>query len=595
MSMLIISSPHSFFTLPRSRGAFRQLFASSAAASSSRISSSKITTKISDQSTSKQPRNYEQPHNWDFNHVLSLQNEHAEERYTIRSGELKEQVLMILEDQEIEKLNQLELIHYLHRLGLSYHFEEKIRSILEGIYSQKSMPNQQGLYATALEFLLLRQHGFHVSQDIFYCFKDVKGDFKSSLCEDLKGMLYLYEASHLISENESNLEMAREFTTKNLKKNIEDKRVDQELVALIQHALELPLHWRMMRLEARWFIDIYEKRPDMNPIVLELAKLDFNIVQAAHQNDLKYSLRWWKKTCLAEKLTFARDIMVENFFWTIGMISDLQYGYGRRMLTKVATLITVIDDVYDGYGTLGELELFTSAVERWDINSINQLPDYMKICYLALYNFVNQMAYDALKEQGVNIIPYLRKAWADLCKAYLLEAKWYFSRHVPTLQEYLDNALISVSAPVVLIHAYFCVDCPINKHHLEYLDEIHKIIRCSAIILRLANDLGSSPVSEVLKNGDVPKAIECYMKETGVSEEKARQHLRFLISEAWKQMNEAQINSSFSPTFNEIIVNLARMGHCMYQYGDGHGHQNFEPMERILALLFEPICSHVLT
>ncbi|KAL3513666.1 hypothetical protein ACH5RR_026383, partial [Cinchona calisaya] len=419
------------------------------------------------------------------------------ERYKIRCEELKEQVKMILVDHKLEKLNQLELIHSLHRLGLSYHFEEKIRSILEGIYNQKSMPDQQGLYATALEFLLLRQHGFDVSQEIFYCFKDEKGDFKDSLCEDLKGVLYLYEASYLIKENESYLEMAREFTTKNLKKNLEDKRVDQELVALIQHALELPLHWRMMRLEARW----------------------------------------WKKTGLAEKLTFARDIMVENFFWTIGIISEPQHGYGRRMLTMVAALITAIDDVYDDYGTLGELELFTGAVERWDINSIDQLPDYMKICYLALYNFVNQMAYDALKEQGVNIIPYLKKAWADLCKAYLQEAKWYFSGRVPTLQQYLNNALISISAPAVLIHAYFCIDCPINKHNLEYLDEIHKVIRCSAIILRLANDLGTSPLSG-LKCGDVPKAIECYVIETGVSEEKARQHIKSLIREAWTQMNK---------------------------------------------------------
>lgn len=79
------------------------------------------------------------------------------------------------------------------------------------------------------------------------------------------------------------------------------------------------------------------------------------------------------------------------------------------MITKLNALITSIDDVYDVYGTLDELERFTDAVERWDLNAIEQLPDYMKICFLALYNSINEIAFDALKQQGVHIIPYLRK------------------------------------------------------------------------------------------------------------------------------------------------------------------------------------------
>jgi (-)-alpha-terpineol synthase len=47
----------------------------------------------------------------------------------------------------------------------------------------------------------------------------------------------------------------------------------------------------MSRLEARWFIDAYRSGEDMNPILLELAILDFNMVQAAHQEDLKEASR----------------------------------------------------------------------------------------------------------------------------------------------------------------------------------------------------------------------------------------------------------------------------------------------------------------
>ena len=74
--------------------------------------------------------------------------------------------------------------------------------------------------------------------------------------------------------------------------------------------------------------------------------------------------RWWKNIRIAEKLTFIRDRIVENFFWTIGVVFEPQYGSCRRMLAKVFVLITMIDDIYDVYGTLDELELFTDAVDR---------------------------------------------------------------------------------------------------------------------------------------------------------------------------------------------------------------------------------------
>ena len=70
---------------------------------------------------------------------------------------------------------------------------------------------------------------------------------------------------------------------------------------------------------------------------------------------------------LANKLSFTRDRLMECYFWTIGMAFEPQLSNFRKGLTKVAALVTTIDDVYDVYdvyGTLDELELFTDAVER---------------------------------------------------------------------------------------------------------------------------------------------------------------------------------------------------------------------------------------
>lgn len=93
-----------------------------------------------------------------------------------------------------------------------------------------------------------------------------------------------------------------------------------------------------------------------------------------------------------------------------GVSFEPQLRYGGRMATKVNALITIIDDVYDVYGTLEELELFTDAVERWDVSALEQLPDYMKIYYHSLFNFVNEMVYDTLIREDLLIISYLKKA-----------------------------------------------------------------------------------------------------------------------------------------------------------------------------------------
>ncbi|XP_065873531.1 terpene synthase 10-like isoform X1 [Euphorbia lathyris] len=474
-------------------------------------------------------------------------------------------------------------------------FEHQIHEILMCIYNKTHSHDtdksiKKDLHFTALEFRLLRQHGFNISQEIFSDFQDEVGNLKRNLYDDYKGILSLYEASFLSEEGENVLDSAREFGYNKLRKHVQqNQETDPYYAKLINHALELPLHWRMQRLESRWFIDMYEVKHGMDSHILELAKLDFNNVQATYQADLQYTSCWWKSTCLAEKLSFIRDRLVENFLWAVGQIYEPRFGYCRRMCSKVYSLITTIDDIYDVYGTLEELELFTDAVQRWEVTEIEHLPDYMKICFVCLHNTINEIGYDVLKEKGFHIIPYLKKAWVDLCEAYLLEAKWYHSRYTPTVEEYTENAWISISGPVILVHVFFLTQDKITFDSLKYLKEYPEIVRLSSLVLRLANDLGTS--SDELKRGDIPKLIQCYMNESGASEDEARQYIQCLISETWKKMTKQGCIESplLSKAFIGIAMDLARMAQCAYQHGDGYGIPDGETKDHVLSILVQPI------
>lgn len=84
--------------------------------------------------------------------------------------------------------------------------------------------------------------------------------------------------------------------------------------------------------------------------------------------------------------------------------------------------------------------------------------------------------------------------WTDLFEAYLLEAKWYHSGYKPNLKEYLDNAWISITGPVVLTHSYFLTATSFTDEALQSIRNYPKIVRLAATILRIADDMGTSYV-----------------------------------------------------------------------------------------------------
>lgn len=172
------------------------------------------------------------------------------------------------------------------------------------------------------------------------------------------------------------------YTKDHLQRAVEQQTIPPSiLLDQVRRALETPLFRRPQRVEARHFISVYERMSTRNEAILELAKLDFSILQALYCEELRVLTLWWKGLQLQDHLSFARDRMVEMHFWMLGILFEPQYSYGRIVLTKFFTFISIFDDIYDSYNTLEESKLLTMATERWDEQAAEHLPGYMKFFY----------------------------------------------------------------------------------------------------------------------------------------------------------------------------------------------------------------------
>lgn len=537
-----------------------------------------------------------QPNLWSNDYIQSLAVsspvEEKDDQTDQRIKLLKEKIRdAIGEKKEVEE--QLELIDRLQQLGVAYHFKDNIKDCLTRLHASLedviSLKFNDNLHAAALLFRLLRENGFSISEDIFKKFRDEKGDFRDGGEKHTEGMLSLYEASYYGTEGEMVLQEAMEFTTERLK-NLLAEGSEMKHREKVADALELPLNWRMERLHARRYIEACQTDASIinDPLLLEFATLDFNAVQIGYKKELSALSRFWTELGLVEKLPFARDRLTESYLWTVGWTFEPEQWRFREAQTKANCFGTLIDDVYDVYGTLDELELFTNVVDRWDVKAIDKLPEYMKVLFLAIFNTTNDEAYKVMKEKGLDIIPYLRGAWANLCKAYLAEAKWYHQGCTPTLAEYLENAYVSISGPLVLTNAY-CMANHLSQQDLESFSGHLAIAKPPSMLARLYNDLATSTAE--IKRGDVPKAIQCCMHEAGgVSEAVARRRIQELIKVNWRRMNGDRGGaSSLEVHLKRVAVGMARATHFFYGDGDGFGERDGDVKSQLMELLVNPV------
>ena len=120
----------------------------------------------------------------------------------------------------------------------------------------------------------------------------------NTFTSDAKDIIELLEASHLGLEDEIILDEAKMFAINWLKDtfisysiNIKEL-IPNKVVQRVVHALELPSHWRVSWFDLKWHVKQYQTNKNMDPVLLELTKLNFNITQAKLQKEVKELSRY---------------------------------------------------------------------------------------------------------------------------------------------------------------------------------------------------------------------------------------------------------------------------------------------------------------
>ncbi|KAH0752139.1 hypothetical protein KY285_005287 [Solanum tuberosum] len=183
--------------------------------------------------------------------------------------DLKEEVRKMLVMAPSKSLHKLDLINTIQLLGVAYHFEHEIE-----------------------ESLSYMQQGYYVScANAFRKFTNDQGNFKKELINNVHGMLSLYEAAQFRVHGEEILDEALNFTTTQLKL-ILPKLSNSHLAQQVANALKVTIKDGIVRVETRKYISFYQQNQNHNQVLLNFAKLDFNILQRLHKKELSDITRW---------------------------------------------------------------------------------------------------------------------------------------------------------------------------------------------------------------------------------------------------------------------------------------------------------------
>ncbi|KAM0888060.1 hypothetical protein ACQ4PT_028586 [Festuca glaucescens] len=472
----------------------------------------------------------------------------SEEWMITRAEELKGNVQELFKTCSSTSVKMF-LVDTIQHLGIHHHFQDEIDAALGEILESEFSVGSSSLNEVALRFRLLREHGHWVSPDVFDKYKGEDGSFKKDVTHEPRGLLSLYNAAHLLIHGESTLEEAMTFA----RQHLESMRgcLKPPLDKQVKRALHRPLPRSCKRVETLRYISEYGEEEGNNTTLLELAKLDFNLLQHVYLKELKSTTEWWKHLSGYIDLSFIRDRLVESYTWAYVLYYEKDSELPRSILTKMIVLITTLDDVYDIRATLEESQKLHEAIQSWDESAVSLVPEYLQKLYKELL-----MTFKNIEDEiPINInydIAHLKKSIQNHVTGYLQEAKWSHRNYKPSFKDQVDLTCLTIGAPTVCTSMMVGMGEQIMKQALEWTAGVPNVVVAAGKVVRLMNDIAAFEHRKC--KGDTASSVECYINEHNVTGEVAIARIDTLLEYQWRTLNQARFeNRPLLPALERII------------------------------------------
>uniref|UniRef100_A0A0E0L0B1 Terpene synthase n=1 Tax=Oryza punctata TaxID=4537 RepID=A0A0E0L0B1_ORYPU len=450
-----------------------------------------------------------------------------------------------------EKMN---LIDVVQRLGIEHLFQEEIGSAMSDIKGSEF--TSSSLHEVALWFRLLREHGIWISPDAFSRFKGEDGRFiNTGIADEPKGLLSLYNAAHLLIHDEPELEEAISLAKHHLEFMRGEGGLKPPLADQINRALDLPLPRTYKRVETLQYMLEYGQEEGHNVDLLDLAKLEFNLLQHVHLKELRAFSQWWKNIYGYVQLSYARDRAVETYLWSYVVFYEEGLVLPRMIFAKIFALLVTMDDTYDDHATIEESRKLNEAIQRWDESAISLLPEYMKKFYIALLN--NFKEFEAQVDvSGQYRVLCIKKEFQKLSAYYLQEVEWSHQNYKPSFKEQVTLSTLSSSMPLLCAITTVGRGDIVTRDAFELATQHNSAVLACGRILRFMNDIAAFKSGRKNK-GDATSTVECYMNEHKVTSEEAIARIDSMIEDEWKTLNEVRCEHPQLLPVVQRVMNLA--------------------------------------